>query len=254
MTSFSAAVLARNPGAFFENNETSGGVAVDSSTSATNGTYQGTPLLGQASLLTDGTKKSWIPNNVNSWLRLGAGAWMNPATGGISVLQMFTLSALPPTLGCLFARDDSSGAGRNWALFVTAAGGLRFLGSTTTVTNVDQSSSGLTLVTGKRYCVMMVWEYALTNVKIYLRPEDGSASVPFTVTGFTGVAIGDTLRPYTVGALDERADLAWQHRGNLQASALFATPLSSADFTAISDAAFSAGSSEPNALMGALWP
>lgn len=257
-SAFKKAVLDRAPGLFYENDDTTGTVAVDSTGKGRHGTYVGTPTLGRPSLLADGTGKSWSPTNASSWITRAAESWMSPASGGVSVVQLFKLSALPPSLGALFARDDASGTSRHWVLYVTAAGGFRFLGSTTTVSNVDQSSSGVTLAVGKTYCVGMVWDYSTSNVKVYLQPEDGSASVVFTVTGFTGVEANDA-RPFTVGALDQRSDLAWYHRGDLKATAFYPSVLSASDFSAIADAAFSGGTPPPSsadfkALMGVLWP
>lgn len=91
--SYSSEVLADSPLCYLRLGEASGATAADSSGNSHSGTYQNSPTLGAAGLLTGDSNTAVTLNGTNQYVSVPGGAWMVNSDYTVECLVKFTSSA-----------------------------------------------------------------------------------------------------------------------------------------------------------------
>lgn len=167
-TSYSAAVLADSPLAYWRMGDASGTTATDSSGNGRHGTYAGSPTLGAASLVTGDADASVDLDGTNDEMTLTYAAWMDVDT--------ITLEAIikPDNVTAQRQIMDRDGAVRCFQFRITSSSKLEFIWWTTGA-GPFFATGATSLVAGTRYHVAATFDG--TTGKVFLNGVlDGSAS------------------------------------------------------------------------------
>lgn len=188
--SYPTEVLADAPALYWKFDETSGTVAVDSSGNARNGTHAGSPLLGQASFLGDGSGASarW---NTNQYTTLSPVAWM---------FSDWTIEAVVDgsSNGYIIDKWGSAFAARHFLLVFNASG----ITTATRVAGVQQNLNyAFTPVAGRKYTVTYTRRSSDGLTSIYLDgvPAASSTTAGALSTDFTPLEVNRVTGSSTTG-------------------------------------------------------
>jgi hypothetical protein len=202
LTRYPTAVLADAPLGYWRLGETSGTTMVDSSGNGHDGTYNGSPTLGAAGLLTGDTDKAVQLSGVSQSATVANGSWMN--TGSVTLEALVYLDNLSQTATILDRDQDNSNRSFQWT--ITTAGKLL---TNFWVSGVLKTlTSTTTLVVGRIYHVVLTYDG--TTIRQYVNGvQDATtlvaAGVMTSTSSWLQVGANRTIFAELAGRIDEAA-------------------------------------------------
>jgi hypothetical protein len=186
-----SAVTADSPTVWLKLDETSTQVgAFDSSGNGRLMSYSATvPVIGQTSLLGDGSGKSVTINSTAQYLTIASASWMDTTSGLTVEGRIQPTSGVLTAGGFIASRWGGAGGTKMWLLGVTSAGKLT---ASVNTGGVDRTVTGTTTLTaGTNYTVTLEWTSG-GNLEIFLNGvSEGTVSAPGAIaTPSTPIELG----------------------------------------------------------------
>jgi outer membrane protein OmpA-like peptidoglycan-associated protein len=210
-----AAITADSPTVWLKLDETSTQVgAVDSSGNGRLMSYSATvPVIGQTSLLGDGSGKSITINSTAQYLTIASASWMDTPSGLTVEARIKPTAGVLAAGGFIASRWGGSAGNSDWLIGVTSTGKLT---ASVYTGGVSRTATGATTLTADTvYTAALRWSSALGLLEVVLNGvSDGSASasgslataaVPIelaraALTGGSGISWGGGIDEVSVTA------------------------------------------------------
>jgi hypothetical protein len=199
---YATEVLADSPLVYWRQGEASGTSMLDSSGNGRGGTYNNSPTLGVAGLLTSGSDTAVTYNGTNQYGESGFSSWMN-----VSVITLEAIIKTTATSGTVFGRGGSN---RNYRIGIS--GGKAFIETNTGSFPILIGSTAVN--DGNPHHIAGTWDGS--TLRIYV---DGVADGTLSAGGSLSAA-GNVLR------VAQRSGDSF-FAGTVQECALYGTTLSS---------------------------